>query len=698
MTGALRIGVWLLVAADVLAASSVAQPSQDGSAALRYAMLAAEDARPASRADAAPLLSGLASPSATIVRQAVRALGRLEQAAFLPELRKALADADPGVRAEAANAIAQSAAANPDGALAALRERFAVEKDPVARGALCDALGRLPFTVPDARIPVEHLLARALGHEFSPLPVRLGAARGLESLVRRARGTTFAPGTATIEALRSAALGTSRPIGTGDEDRVRLAAVLALNAAGAVDAGYERLAMDRDWQIRRLAVAAAMAPATDASLRARLIKAGLSDTTPAVRYEALRAHGRHLAAEDCQPQVDALKDSNPHVALLAIDLLATACPARADVADQLRALLAPPQEPPTGQTWHRQAHALAALARRAPEQAWPLLAAVAGHASWLARVYAARAAAVLGDGDTLTALAADGQPNVRAAAIDGLRQVRTHDADAIYRGAFARPDYPVVMAAARALEGTPDPGPATAVLLDTLTTLTAQGRDTSRDARLAILDRLAELGGAPQAAALAPYLADADPNIAARAGDLLARWTGESQHVRTTRLRTLPLPPPDELDRLPAGLRVTMADGRSFDIRFYLDETPVAVWRIVRLARQGYYDNLTWHRIVPNFIVQGGSPGADEFVGDGPFMRDEFSMRSHVRGTVGVSTRGRDTGDAQLFINVVDSPRLDHDYTIIGEVVAGLDVVDSMLEGDVMVRVAPLGIRVDSRQ
>lgn len=693
MTGALRIVLSLLLVAAVSAAQVPAQPPQDSSAALRYGMLAAEDARPASRAEAAPLLRGLASPSAAIVRQAVRAIGRLEQAEYLPELRTALADADPGVRAEAANAIAQAAAGNPDGALTALRARFETERDPVARGSLCDALGRLPYTSVDARIPVERLLAHALGHEFSPLPVRLGAARGLESLVRRARGTTFVLGTATIDVLRAAAPGTSRPIGTGDEDRVRLAAVLALNAAGAADKSYERLAMDRDWQIRRVAVSAALAPATDTGLRARLIKAGLADITPAVRYEALRAHGRHLAAEDCQPEMDAVRDPNPHVALLAIDLLATACPARADVVGLLSGLTTTSPIASSGTAWHRQAHGLVALARRAPDQARPLVARAASHASWQVRVYAAQAATALGDGDTLTTLSADSQPNVRAAALDGLRQVRKQDADAVYRGALARPDYPVVIAAARALEGTLDPGAATAVLLETLATLTAQGRDTSRDARLAILDRLAETGGAPHAAALVPYLADVDPRIAVRVAELLTRWTGESQEVKTTRLRTLALPPQDELDRLPTGLRVTMADGRSFDIRFYLDETPVAVWRIVRLARQGYYDSLTWHRIIPNFIIQGGSPGADEFVGDGPFMRDEFSMRSHVRGTVGVSTRGRDTGDAQLFINLVDSPRLDHDYTIIGEVVAGLDVVDTILEGDVMRRVVPVGIR-----
>lgn len=693
MTPVLRIAVSSLLVVGAVAAQVLAQPSHESSAALRYAMLVAEDARPASRADAAPLLRGLASPSTPIVRQAVRAIGRLEQAEYLPELRQALADADPGVRAEAANAIAQVAAGNPDGALTALRTRFETERDPVARGSLCDALGRLPFASSDARMLVERLLARALGHESSALPVRLGAARGLESLVRRARGTPFAVGTATIEVLRTVALGISRPIGLGDEDRVRLAAVLALNAAGAADTGHERLAMDRDWQIRRVAVAAAMAPATDTGLRARLIKAGLADVTPAVRYEALRAHGRHLAAEDCQPEMDAVQDPNPHVALLAIDLLATACPARADVAGLLSGLTTMSPTASSGAAWHRQAHGLVALARRAPDQARPVVATAASHASWQVRVYAARAATVLGDGDTLTTLATDSQSNVRAAAIDGLRQVRKHDADAVYRSALARPDYPVVMAAARALEGTLDSGAATAVLLGALATLTAEGRDTSRDARLAILDRLAETGGAPHAAALTPYLADADPRVAARVAELLVRWTGESQEVKTTRLRTLALPPLDELAMLPTGLRVTMADGRSFDIRFYLDETPVAVWRIVRLARQGYYDNLTWHRIVPNFIIQGGSPGADEFVGDGPFMRDAFSMRSHVRGTVGVSTRGRDTGDAQLFINVVDSPRLDHDYTVIGEVVAGLDVVDMILEGDVIGRVDLLGIR-----
>ena len=82
--------------------------------------------------------------------------------------------------------------------------------------------------------------------------------------------------------------------------------------------------------------------------------------------------------------------------------------------------------------------------------------------------------------------------------------------------------------------------------------------------------------------------------------------------------------------------------------------------------KAGYYNGLTFHRVVPNFVIQGGSPGANEYAGDGLYMRDEIGTASHVRGTVGFSTRGRDTGDAQFFINLVDNPRLDFEYTVFG--------------------------------
>ncbi len=88
--------------------------------------------------------------------------------------------------------------------------------------------------------------------------------------------------------------------------------------------------------------------------------------------------------------------------------------------------------------------------------------------------------------------------------------------------------------------------------------------------------------------------------------------------------------------------------------------------------------------MVPNGIIQGGSPGANEYISNSPYMRDEVGLWPHVRGALGISTRGRDTGDAQIFIDLVDNPRYDHTYTVFAQVLNGMDVVDRIIEGDVI--------------
>jgi cyclophilin family peptidyl-prolyl cis-trans isomerase len=128
-----------------------------------------------------------------------------------------------------------------------------------------------------------------------------------------------------------------------------------------------------------------------------------------------------------------------------------------------------------------------------------------------------------------------------------------------------------------------------------------------------------------------------------------------------------------------------MRGGGTIVIALLPDLAPRNAWRFVSLARAGYFDGLTFHRWAANFVIQGGSPGANEYSGDGPFTRDEVGG-SHWRGTVGVSTRGRDTGDGQIFVNLVDNVRLDHVYTVFGFVSEGMDVVDAVLEGAVIER------------
>jgi cyclophilin family peptidyl-prolyl cis-trans isomerase len=216
------------------------------------------------------------------------------------------------------------------------------------------------------------------------------------------------------------------------------------------------------------------------------------------------------------------------------------------------------------------------------------------------------------------------------------------------------------MTAARALEKSPNAERAVPALVAAFTRIDREKRDTSRDARAALLERIRELAGDGRAAALE----GATP---------------------VAQLPSVPVAPVPVVTA--RRMRLTMQHGGPIDLRLFADEAPATIARVVRLAREGYYNGLTFHRVVPNFVLQGGSPGANEYMGDGPFMRDELGLRSHARGTLGISTRGRDTGDAQIFINLVDNIRLDHNYTVFAEIAAGLDVIDGILEGDVIDRV-----------
>jgi len=146
--------------------------------------------------------------------------------------------------------------------------------------------------------------------------------------------------------------------------------------------------------------------------------------------------------------------------------------------------------------------------------------------------------------------------------------------------------------------------------------------------------------------------------------------------------------PPADVAANPANhLFLDLSNGGTVEIVLRPDLAPHHVERIQTLVRRGFYDGLTFHRVVPGFVIQGGSPGANEYIGDSPFMRDELGLWPHVRGAVGISTRGRDTGDAQIFVDLVDNPRLDHDYTVFAQVLNGIDIVDRILEGDVIERI-----------
>ena len=641
----------------------------------RARLLAAEARGAAQDGDLQLLLDAATSPSAALRCQAVRALGRLERPELAGRFAALLTAPDASVRAEAANALAQSVGSDPEAASlarAALLERLGVERRSLAVAAAAEALGRLPLAGAEDRQAAEDALVE-VSRGAAPDALE-GVLRGFESLARGGArlGRLSPPARDRLSLVFSPSEG-----GAASPARLRRLALMALNASGGPDRSTLAGALrDPDEQVRRLAVAAPTAEEAD-------ISTALADPSAMVRYEALRALDRRFkGTRTCEAATARARDDTGHVALLAIDSLA-ACPEPAAID-----LLAREAEAATPARWHRAAHAIVSLAAVAPDRARPLVLRASRGVPWQARMYAARAAAHLRDEDTLRRLAADPHPNVREAAVTGLSATVAHQADALYLAALESADNQLVMTAAAALQGTPDAGRAVPRLFAALERFTATRSDTSRDPRAALLERLKELASASSADRLRPLLADFDARIARLASDVWAAWTGRRVEPSVPALPAAE--PVDEalLARLEgATLRVLVAGLGSFEARLLPGEAPLACLRVARLASNGYYDGLTFHRVVPNFVIQGGSPGANEFAGHDRYMRDEVGSVSQRRGTLGISTRGRHTGDAQIYVNLVDSPRLDHDYTVFAEVVGGMDVVDLVLEGAVITRV-----------
>jgi cyclophilin family peptidyl-prolyl cis-trans isomerase len=616
-------------------------------------------------------------------------------------------DPVPRVRQQAAQAIGEVLVAAPGEferatpppdviglTRAALIQQLDRESDSAVAAAMLETLARLPHGDDGVRAEVEGVLLR---HARGDDAVRLlGAATGLETLIRQAPRRPIAP--ATRQRLRELVfVGTThRPVptragadsapATGDEDhyaRVRRLGLLALNASRDDDVGLlTRAAFDADWQVRRLIAARLTLEDPE---QARIAEALASDIDAHVRYELLAAVGRYaVRTKDCGGLLQRLSDGSPHVVLRALDLLPADCANAGELARQLFAWADLLRMPESSLRWHVPARALVALARVRPQEVPPLLKVAQKHRVWQVRTAAAAAARVTGNAGMLADLAEDDpEPNVRTAALEGLIVLASPAVSGAAIEALAARDVQLLRTAARALGGAPASArdPASTALLDALARLTRQASDTTRDARVAIVERLGELLPAARVTDVQPFLRDFDPQVREAAAKAVERLTGAPPPPEpAVQYRYPSQPPPSALVSLPTRAVIQMEQG-VMELELYPDQAPVTVARFAELARRGHYRQKTFHRVVPNFVIQGGSPGANEYSGITRYMRDEIGLARHVRGAVGISTRGRDTGDGQIFINLVDLPRLDHQYTVFGRVIAGYNVLDAILEG-----------------
>jgi cyclophilin family peptidyl-prolyl cis-trans isomerase len=561
-------------------------------------LLEAEHAR---GADVSVLMAGTRSAIPALQRRAVRALGRFERVALRDSVLPLLTAADAAVRRETVNALGQLNA--PFGYAALLT----TEKNAAVRAIVYETLGRVTPITPGA----ESALAAGLAEPDSL--VRLGAARGLESLIRKqGRGGTLT--TASITSLRKA-------LRDNRGEAFRELALLALTAAGDRDSSTLAIALrDPHDQVRRLAVIAS--------------RQWIDDASPMVHYQALRVAGT------CERAAVAMRARSEMVMLAAIDVLGEKSCANAASLALLDTALA------DGTTWRVRAHAIVAMAKVSPTRASKALPSVVQSRTWQERSYAAVAAKLLKDSVQLDLLARDLAPNVAIAAMrnsdDAMRALSSGHAG-------------LLVAAAAQLKGAPELKQLAPQILSTIQRLTATKQSTYRDPIVALTQRLRETGDPINIPSVADFPVE-------------------------------PLPPDSLLQALEgATVRIRMRGLGTITLELLTDDAPLAVATFVQLADAGKFTGLTYHRIVPNFVVQGGSPGADEYDGiSAGFMRDEVGMARNARGTLGISTRGRDTGDGQIYFNTVDNFRLDHDYTVFARVISGMDIVDRIQEGDGM--------------
>ena len=133
---------------------------------------------------------------------------------------------------------------------------------------------------------------------------------------------------------------------------------------------------------------------------------------------------------------------------------------------------------------------------------------------------------------------------------------------------------------------------------------------------------------------------------------------------------------------------IALEKGGEIRIEFFPEDAPKTVENFVTLAKKGFYNGLNFHRVVPDFVVQGGCPKGNGTGGPGYTIKAEFNKQKHVRGTVAMArSQHPDSAGSQFYICYGNTPHLDGQYTVFGKVVSGMELVDRIKQGDKMTSV-----------
>ena len=151
--------------------------------------------------------------------------------------------------------------------------------------------------------------------------------------------------------------------------------------------------------------------------------------------------------------------------------------------------------------------------------------------------------------------------------------------------------------------------------------------------------------------------------------------------------KTYSAPPPMTIDTSKQYIATIETAKGDLVLELFASDVPITVNNFVFLAREGFYDGTTFHRIIPDFMAQGGDPTGKGTGNPGYSFPDEFTAHKHVTGTLSMANSGPDTNGCQFFITYAPQPHLDGKHSVFGQLIEGMDVLKKLEDGDVMKRV-----------
>ena len=604
----------------------------------------------------------LLDSSASVRRDLAGTLGRIGDPRGRGILQGLLIDTEPAVRQAAAFALGELGAPE---AIPALF-RAAVDDESSTGMLAVEALGKVQAPLADVRRTLTALEPQEAARRLAPALFRFKE----ESMVE-----------AAIE-LDDAAVGTDPAVHAG------AAYALGRDARAGALPRLRRLVADPEPKIRAWA-ARGLGDVGDLSDLSRM-EPLLADPAPSPCIQAVRAGARILARTQAVAPLGwgrllaGLVDAPlPGVRAIALE----SSPAWIPQPEVRQAVL---RRLADGEPREREL-ALLALAQAGDPEAAAAVRRAAGATTRTLRARAAEAAGILGLDDLVEKLAGDPEAMVRVAAIESLLAGDLGEAGdprgavaQIARRFLADPDASVRATVLEAVVAAPElPVP----LLGQA--LAAAERDALSDARLAgvraLTARALAMPGEAEAAVsiLATLAEDTDFLVRREAAAALERL-GEARPpvgpVATSRTGPVYAQILSQTDR--ARVVEVATERGKFRIRLDCPQAPLTCLSFLQLAGQGYFDGLTFHRVVPDFVVQTGDPRGDGWGGPGFALRDEINPLRFERGAVGMALSGPDTGGSQFFIALSPQPHLDGGYTVFGRVEGDDSVLDRIRQED----------------